>query len=1180
MVTTEQFTGENADSEAIPARIAEPGLSTLTSNHVPVQHDPEDLKETCKHLEGRPSGQPASSEEEATGRVTSSVCHSPPLLSSDIPGTCPKQTLQISSQEDQPKSSLEEKLLGSRPSSDLDVNSPARENSDVHTQGRASARQFVDDNPDTEATIISPDVPTLNFNHVSVQRDSEDIEGASKHLAGLSPGQSALSEEEATGRATSAACLSEPFLSSNTSGTCPNKVLQASSHEDQRRSSTDKLLDPTTSCELDVSGPLRESCDVHNQEMSMAQQLAGENADGEGIPARIAEPALSTLTSNSAPVQHDFEDPQGKCKHSAGLLSGQSASSEGEAKASVTSSAFLSPPVLSADTPGTSPKKVLQVSSQEDQPKSSPEENLLGAQTSSDLDVSSPPGESSDVHTQSTVRVAQFAGESSGREGDPAKDSEHVCEEFQRQSKHPAGLVSKLSVSSEEEAAGKPCSSASHFGALLSLDTSKKIVEASHHRCWPRSLLDEKLLSPNSESGLDMSSAPRENSDGHSCPRERSISNWCTEGAEAVSLKMGASLRLEAKSAKPTPYGRMPGEGTASLIPSAIRYSTSPTESPRKAGQLLLQRSMERTSSAPLMFTTGARYLEVVRAFQKLSLRGVQAWVYILLGANIIEIIVKGIIDPNVPTLCFFIYKNCMSCNDWYNLHIYPVSSGVIYILCSFALIFVFAFESVFHDDLARIDPYWKFWGVKLVVSVTYFQWVILEHVLGLDDSTTYLLHCLFCCIEMPLLCLLHATCSYPFGKQWMIELLKSEGDGPSLDILCAGLNSPGGCCGHFTWYLRMFGYLVGAVFYCILSTRVVNFILPPEIDLASYQTVYNWTCWSQSFHDFVDDNQIHEHWQVNEASGALAWLPLCETAPVGCALGYRGDPMVTCTAAGKYVVDGSCSIVGCGAPPKIPHAVPQIDTYRAEKGWTSGMRVNYQCDDGYQGTPYAECVTGVWQKHEGCTIIGCGALQSYLGKAFNGGWQHIMYMDENWPPVKLTSSYAGEEARFTCRPGYRGKPIYRCNVGQWSVTDACEEFATPLLCTCKTSWPFCAGWFGTQCSEQHGFSATAGQQYAWCEVVPGSCPASALGFLHSEPTWDFCVADNLNISWPKNQISNQGPTARNLSFALSFALVAIVIFLSAGAFTVSPLTSVLMLRSSCFREHPLCNARHPVFQA
>jgi len=437
---------------------------------------------------------------------------------------------------------------------------------------------------------------------------------------------------------------------------------------------------------------------------------------------------------------------------------------------------------------------------------------------------------------------------------------------------------------------------------------------------------------------------------------------------------------------------------------------------------------------------------------------------------------------------------------------------------------------------------------------------------LGLDDSTTYLLHCLFCCIEMPLLCLLHATCSYPFGKQWMIELLKSEGDGPSLDILCAGLNSPGGCCGHFTWYLRMFGYLVGAVFYCILSTRVVNFILPPEIDLASYQTVYNWTCWSQSFHDFVDDNQIHEHWQVNEASGALAWLPLCETAPVGCALGYRGDPMVTCTAAGKYVVDGSCSIVGCGAPPKIPHAVPQIDTYRAEKGWTSGMRVNYQCDDGYQGTPYAECVTGVWQKHEGCTIIGCGALQSYLGKAFNGGWQHIMYMDENWPPVKLTSSYAGEEARFTCRPGYRGKPIYRCNGGQWSVTDACEEFATPLLCTCKTSWPFCAGWFGTQCSEQHGCSATAGQQYAWCEVVPGSCPASALGFLHSEPTWDFCVADNLNISWPKNQISNQGPTARNLSFALSFALVAIVIFLSARSFHRVPIDKCVNVAQLVFQ--------------
>ena len=43
-------------------------------------------------------------------------------------------------------------------------------------------------------------------------------------------------------------------------------------------------------------------------------------------------------------------------------------------------------------------------------------------------------------------------------------------------------------------------------------------------------------------------------------------------------------------------------------------------------------------------------------------------------------------------------------------------ASAVNFILCSFALAFVFTFEHTFNEYLHRIGPFWKFWGVKGVV--------------------------------------------------------------------------------------------------------------------------------------------------------------------------------------------------------------------------------------------------------------------------------------------------------------------------------------------------------------------------------------------------------------------------------------------------------------------------------
>ncbi|CAE6930513.1 unnamed protein product [Symbiodinium sp. CCMP2456] len=104
------------------------------------------------------------------------------------------------------------------------------------------------------------------------------------------------------------------------------------------------------------------------------------------------------------------------------------------------------------------------------------------------------------------------------------------------------------------------------------------------------------------------------------------------------------------------------------------------------------------------------------------------AWVFILLLATLVEVIFKGILAPSMPTVCYWVYKKCENCNVWYDMNFYQSTQGIIYILCSFALIFVVAFERVFQDYLHGIQPYWKFWGVKIVVSVTYFQWLLFKY--------------------------------------------------------------------------------------------------------------------------------------------------------------------------------------------------------------------------------------------------------------------------------------------------------------------------------------------------------------------------------------------------------------------------------------------------------------------
>ncbi|CAE8673071.1 unnamed protein product, partial [Polarella glacialis] len=211
-------------------------------------------------------------------------------------------------------------------------------------------------------------------------------------------------------------------------------------------------------------------------------------------------------------------------------------------------------------------------------------------------------------------------------------------------------------------------------------------------------------------------------------------------------------------------------------------------------------------------------------------------------------------------------------------------------------------------------------------------------------------------------------------------------------------------------------------------------------------------------------------------------------------------------------------------------HASPMIKDSQAEQGWTSDMQVQYQCDVGYKGDPYAECGSdGIWKfAHDSCQLIGCGALETFLTKSASEGWfkdwRDVMRMTEQHD---LTSSHAGEVVSFSCEPGYHGAPVAVCHEGgEWFMTDECVPFETTSGCRCQAKWVLCDGWLQTGCKEWYGCKAASSaspESYDWCEVEAGSCPSHARDLFGSEPPWDYCVNDNFNIAWKPMDVPDRG---------------------------------------------------------
>jgi len=457
-------------------------------------------------------------------------------------------------------------------------------------------------------------------------------------------------------------------------------------------------------------------------------------------------------------------------------------------------------------------------------------------------------------------------------------------------------------------------------------------------------------------------------------------------------------------------------------------------------------------------------------AFKNLSVQGVKAWVWALTGVVAFNLILKGVVALRVPTLCFKLFDDCEPCTEWYDKHVEVAATSVTFILCSFALVFVFTFEHTFSEALVPIKPFWKFWGVKGVVSVTYFQWLIIRFAFGWSEDTIYSVHCLLVAVEMPILAIVHAFVAYPPNKPWLDNLLlESSESAMHVEFLkntiepsrssAAGSNSPTftpeaeislipideeqddsssqqACCVNRLFFLLLY-FLFGAAC-CYSCTVLLLYLVPPQADIDSIRPMYTFTCTDGDLLDFVQEKTelhlIFPNGTANDTSLRMpgiagAWLPLCGSIRMGCADGFRGHPLITCSPAGKYTwgaADEMCRALSCGQPPHLLHAAARFEDI-SRQDWTTGERVGYDCDLGFQGDLWARCgANGQY------TVVGkCSEMVCLRPPAVPHAKPLIDANQTNWS--------TGIILQYECEGNYLGAPNATCgDEGLYVVSGRC----------------------------------------------------------------------------------------------------------------------------------------------
>jgi len=470
-------------------------------------------------------------------------------------------------------------------------------------------------------------------------------------------------------------------------------------------------------------------------------------------------------------------------------------------------------------------------------------------------------------------------------------------------------------------------------------------------------------------------------------------------------------------------------------------------------------------------------------SFKSISLQGVKAWVIITFAAVAFKLVLQGVIAVYVPTLCFSAAKSCISCSEWYDEKVATALSAVTFILCSFAIMFVFYFEAGYRHLLRKIEPMWKFLGVKGIVSVTYFQWVVISVLagpLGWDDTQVYLLHCLLYAFWMPLLTLLHMFLAYPFWTRrnpdeplapWLVAWLGTLHTNEQADAVghsgiadaSTGIGIEGYGLGSSAdtqagpapaWLpkpqplsrWRVFFYLSFCTLCCFASVEAILRVIPVD-DRTSEEPLRNITCTDQGdlAHFLQTRNDLHfallndtvEKWTMPGVAGS--WLPLCASTPVACQMGHyfqQAAPSVSCTALGQYTWVGTCDAISCGMPPRLPHASPRMHDME-QQNWTYGVTIHYDCaKPGFRGDLKAICnITGVWTVHGGCVEVTCGPPPQDIPNA-----KPLVSPGREGQNVST-----GMVVRYQCDQMYNGTPTATCgDDGMYITAGRCRRECGP----------------------------------------------------------------------------------------------------------------------------------------
>ncbi|XP_038574398.1 complement factor H-related protein 5-like isoform X1 [Micropterus salmoides] len=185
----------------------------------------------------------------------------------------------------------------------------------------------------------------------------------------------------------------------------------------------------------------------------------------------------------------------------------------------------------------------------------------------------------------------------------------------------------------------------------------------------------------------------------------------------------------------------------------------------------------------------------------------------------------------------------------------------------------------------------------------------------------------------------------------------------------------------------------------------------------------------------------------------------------ITCDKGYepKGQDVTAICINGAWSSVPVCekSILACGEPPKIPHAV--IIHQRYQEMFAVDSEVQYECEDGYtvEGAEKSIfCIAGTWTKgppcsrvtrpetgHGGSTVGGAGWGGTTSAERGTQPAEEGACLPPEIPNAKYTENQNGwyedgSRLRVTCVQGYepKGHQVTICRSGTWSSVPVCER--------------------------------------------------------------------------------------------------------------------------------------------